>query len=236
MAAAKVKLKAAREAIGSKDWPKAEKAAREVLDLDPDSYNGCAEPRHRTVMGRAETLSHRHVFLGLALASQGRAKAAAAEQAYQKATALSPKQLLAWQGLATMYEEQGKAEEEAQALIQIMDVCNEACVPVKAGATELMPDRRGDAQKLGETLQKLQTLRKQHGSRTEASTLLLCPDDASLTCSARSWTRWLSSSHPPRTSQSSARYRLQTRRILLHPRSIPSSSHSQTLYPRSKSS
>lgn len=38
----KVKLKAARDAIGKKDWDAAENAASQALDFEPDNYNASA--------------------------------------------------------------------------------------------------------------------------------------------------------------------------------------------------
>jgi superkiller protein 3 len=35
----KTKLKAAREAIGKKDWAAVQKAASQVLDYEPENYN-----------------------------------------------------------------------------------------------------------------------------------------------------------------------------------------------------
>lgn len=44
----KTKLKAAREAIGAKEWSKAEKAAREVIELDGANYNAFVPHAPRT--------------------------------------------------------------------------------------------------------------------------------------------------------------------------------------------
>jgi superkiller protein 3 len=40
----KTKLKAAREAIGKKDWAAAQTAAATALEYEPDNYNACARP------------------------------------------------------------------------------------------------------------------------------------------------------------------------------------------------
>jgi superkiller protein 3 len=40
----KTKLKAAREAIGKKDWAAAQTAASTALEYEPDNYNACARP------------------------------------------------------------------------------------------------------------------------------------------------------------------------------------------------
>ncbi len=39
MSLVKVKLKAAREALGKKDYPNARDAAAQVLEYEPDNYN-----------------------------------------------------------------------------------------------------------------------------------------------------------------------------------------------------
>ena len=42
-AIARTKLKAARDAIGKKDWEKARASASDVLDYEPDNYHACVE-------------------------------------------------------------------------------------------------------------------------------------------------------------------------------------------------
>jgi hypothetical protein len=42
----KTKLKAARDAIGKKDWDAAQTAATTALDYEPDNYNACAITCH----------------------------------------------------------------------------------------------------------------------------------------------------------------------------------------------
>ncbi|EIN11575.1 superkiller protein 3 SKI3 [Punctularia strigosozonata HHB-11173 SS5] len=80
---AKPKLKAAREAIGKKDWTKARDTSAEVLEYEPDNY-------------------HAHVFLGLSCFELGEYQQS--EQYSRKAIELNRDQPLAWQGLVKLYE------------------------------------------------------------------------------------------------------------------------------------
>jgi len=80
----KSKLKAARDAIGKKDYEKAREASLGVLEFEPDNYNA-------------------NVFLGLALLHLNQTEES--EQAYRKAIASSPDQPLAWQGLSQLFEQ-----------------------------------------------------------------------------------------------------------------------------------
>lgn len=41
-AVVKQKLKAARDAIGKKEWAKARDASNQIFDYEPDNYNACA--------------------------------------------------------------------------------------------------------------------------------------------------------------------------------------------------
>ena len=60
----KSKLKAARDALGKKQYEAARDAACQVLDYEPDNYNAYV---YRAPSYRARGLTwHSHVFLGLA--------------------------------------------------------------------------------------------------------------------------------------------------------------------------
>ncbi|GBE81379.1 Superkiller protein [Sparassis crispa] len=91
----KSKLKAARDAIGKKDYGTARDASLGVLEYEPDNYNA-------------------HVFLGLSLFNLGQVDES--EQAYRKAIAASPDQALAWQGLSQQLEQSKKWENYAETL------------------------------------------------------------------------------------------------------------------------
>ncbi|XP_030323083.1 tetratricopeptide repeat protein 37 [Calypte anna] len=79
----KAALKSAREAIRNKEYKEALKHCKAVLKQEKSNYNAW-------------------VFIGLAAAELEQPDQAKA--AYKKATELDPNQLLAWQGLANMYE------------------------------------------------------------------------------------------------------------------------------------
>ncbi|KAF8322289.1 hypothetical protein DL93DRAFT_2205831 [Clavulina sp. PMI_390] len=91
----KGKLKAAREAIGKKDFDTALSASREVLSFESNNYNAL-------------------VFCGLALFELR--KDAECEETYLKATAQAPEQLLAWQGLLKLYERKGDHKKTLEVL------------------------------------------------------------------------------------------------------------------------
>ncbi|KAJ6593707.1 TPR-like protein [Mycena capillaripes] len=83
MSLVKAKLKAAREALGKKQYAAAKDAAEQALAFDPVNYNA-------------------NVFLGLSLLELGDLEQS--EQAYRRAIDSSPEQLLAWQGILKFYE------------------------------------------------------------------------------------------------------------------------------------
>ncbi|KAL9020722.1 MAG: hypothetical protein Q9185_002038 [Variospora sp. 1 TL-2023] len=86
MSASKAALKAAKGALDAHDYERAIENATKVLQEDPQSY-------------------HANVFLGLALEKQSRNDES--EKAYTAATAVKPNDPLAWQGLISLYEQQG---------------------------------------------------------------------------------------------------------------------------------
>ncbi|XP_009951272.1 PREDICTED: tetratricopeptide repeat protein 37 [Leptosomus discolor] len=79
----KAALKSAREAIRNKEYKEALKHCKAVLKQEKNNYNAW-------------------VFIGLAAAELGQPDQA--KGAYKKAIELEPNQLLAWQGLANLYE------------------------------------------------------------------------------------------------------------------------------------
>ncbi|KAG6334505.1 hypothetical protein ID866_4588 [Astraeus odoratus] len=97
----KSKLKAARDALGKKQYEAARDAASQVLDYEPDNYNA-------------------HVFLGLAYLELG--QHGNSEQFYRKAVELKPDQILAWQGITRLYERKQEWDAFASALEKMMRV------------------------------------------------------------------------------------------------------------------
>uniref|UniRef100_A0AAQ4RWZ0 SKI3 subunit of superkiller complex n=1 Tax=Gasterosteus aculeatus aculeatus TaxID=481459 RepID=A0AAQ4RWZ0_GASAC len=79
----KTALKSAREALKNKEFKDALKHCKAVLKLEKNNYNAW-------------------VFIGLAASELEQADQA--QTAYKKAAELEPEQLLAWQGLANLYE------------------------------------------------------------------------------------------------------------------------------------
>ena len=89
MSTTKAALKAAKAALDAHKYSDAADEAKKALDLDQKSY-------------------HAQVFLGLALEKQNQYDAS--EAAYQAATKIKEKDLLAWQGLVTLYEKTKREE------------------------------------------------------------------------------------------------------------------------------
>ncbi|XP_063956194.1 tetratricopeptide repeat protein 37-like [Lytechinus pictus] len=79
----KAAIKKAKEAIKVKDYHQALEHSKHALSVDPKHYNAL-------------------IFLGKSTTELGQGDEA--EKAYRKATDLDPKQILAWQGLAALYE------------------------------------------------------------------------------------------------------------------------------------
>ncbi|KAG8892140.1 Superkiller protein 3, partial [Tulasnella sp. 403] len=131
----KSKIKAAREAIGKKDWAAAENNALQALEYEPDNYHG-------------------NVFLGLASVELGNNKQS--EAAYRKAIVSSPEQVLAWQGLSKYYERVGDWKDYAETLVKMMDLHAKANDATKcAEALQKLIDvrrSRGTSEELYDTL------------------------------------------------------------------------------------
>uniref|UniRef100_A0A8C1L6H1 Tetratricopeptide repeat domain 37 n=1 Tax=Cyprinus carpio TaxID=7962 RepID=A0A8C1L6H1_CYPCA len=85
----KAELKSAREAIKNKEFKEALKHCKAVLKLEKNNYNAW-------------------VFIGVAATELQQPDQA--QTAYRKATELEPEQLLAWQGLANLYEKSDQAD------------------------------------------------------------------------------------------------------------------------------
>ncbi|KAJ3056720.1 Superkiller protein 3 [Rhizophlyctis rosea] len=80
---AKALLKSAREAIGAKNFSQAQEYCQQILESDESNYNAL-------------------VFLGVA--EEKLNNAAASEKAYRKAVEANPTSVLAYQGLASLFE------------------------------------------------------------------------------------------------------------------------------------
>uniref|UniRef100_A0A671KQG0 Tetratricopeptide repeat protein 37-like n=1 Tax=Sinocyclocheilus anshuiensis TaxID=1608454 RepID=A0A671KQG0_9TELE len=89
----KAELKSAREAIKNKGFKEALKHCKAVLKLEKNNYNAW-------------------VFIGVAATELQQLDQA--QTAYRKATELEPEQLLAWQGLANLYEKSDQADFKAE--------------------------------------------------------------------------------------------------------------------------
>uniref|UniRef100_A0A673MSF9 Tetratricopeptide repeat protein 37-like n=1 Tax=Sinocyclocheilus rhinocerous TaxID=307959 RepID=A0A673MSF9_9TELE len=89
----KAELKSAREAIKNKGFKEALKHCKAVLKLEKNNYNAW-------------------VFIGVAATELQQLDQA--QTAYRKATELEPEQLLAWQGLANLYEKSDRADFKAE--------------------------------------------------------------------------------------------------------------------------
>uniref|UniRef100_A0A8C1DIL0 SKI3 subunit of superkiller complex n=2 Tax=Cyprinus carpio TaxID=7962 RepID=A0A8C1DIL0_CYPCA len=104
----KAELKSAREAIKNKEFKEALKHCKAVLKLEKNNYNAW-------------------VFIGVAATELQQPDQA--QTAYRKATELEPEQLLAWQGLANLYEKSDQADFKAelpkiyQKLITLLYIC-----------------------------------------------------------------------------------------------------------------
>ncbi|XP_016361283.1 tetratricopeptide repeat protein 37-like isoform X2 [Sinocyclocheilus anshuiensis] len=107
----KAELKSAREAIKNKEFKEALKHCKAVLKLEKNNYNAW-------------------VFIGVAATELQQPDQA--QTAYRKATELEPEQLLAWQGLANLYEKSDQADFKAelpkiyQKLITLYEISDKA--------------------------------------------------------------------------------------------------------------
>ncbi|KAL4074288.1 superkiller protein 3 [Scleroderma citrinum] len=110
----KSKLKAARDALGKKQYKAAHEAASQVLDYEPDNYNA-------------------HVFLGLAYLELGELNKS--EQFYRKAIELKPNQVLAWQGISRLYEKQQQWDAFVDALENIIRIFSASYDAIKSAET-----------------------------------------------------------------------------------------------------
>ncbi|OXB66908.1 hypothetical protein ASZ78_013569 [Callipepla squamata] len=145
----KAALKSAREAIRNKEYKEALKHCKAVLKQEKNNYNAW-------------------VFIGLAAAELEQPDQA--KGAYKKAIELEPNQLLAWQGLANLYEKsnqtdvQGDLGEVYQKLLELYesgdkqkwcDVCNKLVELYHQGNKHL---------EAAETWQKLIEVKKEGGA------------------------------------------------------------------------
>uniref|UniRef100_A0A8C2HR42 Tetratricopeptide repeat domain 37 n=1 Tax=Cyprinus carpio TaxID=7962 RepID=A0A8C2HR42_CYPCA len=119
----KAELKSAREAIKNKEFKEALKHCKAVLKLEKNNYNAW-------------------VFIGVAATELQQPDQA--QTAYRKATELEPEQLLAWQGLANLYEKSDQADFKAelpkiyQKLITLYETSDKAkCLEVSKKLVEV---------------------------------------------------------------------------------------------------
>ncbi|XP_064609375.1 tetratricopeptide repeat protein 37-like [Liolophura sinensis] len=126
-------LKAAREAIRQKDFKEALRNCKAVLKADKDNYNAL-------------------VFIGVA--AEGLEQPDQAIKAFEKATEISPEQILAWQGLCSFYEK-STTQEHSQALVPVYE--------------KLVTLYQGEEAKWIETINKLAELHSKLGALDRAS-------------------------------------------------------------------
>ncbi|TFK87083.1 TPR-like protein [Polyporus arcularius HHB13444] len=127
----KTKVKAARDAIGKKDYEKACELALGVLEYEPDNY-------------------HANLFLGLAYFNLKQYNES--EQTYRKAIAADPNQTLAWQGILKLYEESGNWAEVLRTLHKLVELHAKSNDAVKcAEAIQKIIELRRDTERLQST-------------------------------------------------------------------------------------
>ncbi|KAI4109199.1 MAG: hypothetical protein L6R37_000630 [Teloschistes peruensis] len=109
MSAIKNALKAAKAGLDAHQYDIAIENSTKVLTEEPKHY-------------------HANVFLGLALEKKGRN--GESEKAYRAAASTKPNDPLAWQGLISLYEQQGghKLEDYREAVAHLASIFMEACV------------------------------------------------------------------------------------------------------------
>ncbi|KAG6862290.1 hypothetical protein C0995_015987 [Termitomyces sp. Mi166 len=135
MSFVKSKLKAARDALGKKDYEAARSAASQVLDYETDNYNAT-------------------VFLALSLLELGEHEKS--EQAYRRATTLNPENPLAWQGLSKYYEQREEWEKYADSLLHLIELYRILGDPVRcAESWQKLIDLRRER---GTRLQVIETM------------------------------------------------------------------------------
>ncbi|KAJ1852467.1 Superkiller protein 3, partial [Coemansia sp. RSA 2703] len=96
----KAKLKAAKTAIGDKDYEYAYSLSHDVLEMDAGNYAA-------------------HIYLGVACQHLG--KWDEGEKTYRKAQGLPKANVLAWQGMCALYEAADNREKHMEALEQLRD-------------------------------------------------------------------------------------------------------------------
>jgi superkiller protein 3 len=111
MSAAQIKsnLKAARDAIAAKDYPKALTHARKVLTFEPANYNA-------------------NVFAGVSLLNLSQLPDS--EQAYRSAVFINPTAPLAWQGLVNLFERTRDVKQLREASLALADIYTQTHVSV----------------------------------------------------------------------------------------------------------
>jgi superkiller protein 3 len=106
----KTALKAAKAAIGAKDWDEAKNQATAVLEKDPQNY---------------------FAYLFLGRANDGLSRFDEAAKAYYDATKIKPEDPQAWLGLRSMYEglKSAKVDENIDVGLELAQIYMNLCVP-----------------------------------------------------------------------------------------------------------
>eukprot|EP00041_Stephanoeca_diplocostata_P033189 m.1091419 g.1091419 ORF g.1091419 m.1091419 type:complete len:1666 (-) comp24287_c0_seq8:200-5197(-) len=128
-------LKKAKLAIKEKNFEEAEELCKEVLESEKDNY-------------------HAFVFLSVAYAKTDRL--VQAEDSYRKATELKPDETLAWQGLASLYENSQEKDKLSDTSAKLIDVYRQLLICYKTN-----PDKSSDVTTKLEELLKNKEFRRQ---------------------------------------------------------------------------
>ena len=124
----KLSLKAAKTALDAQDFVKAEAEATKAIEYDSGSYHG-------------------RVFLGLALAKRDQLEAS--DDAYRVATQIKDSEVLAWQGLVSLYEKHSsrRLDQYHDAALRLAELYQEQ--DDKAKCQTVVDKYIGDAKKNG---------------------------------------------------------------------------------------
>ncbi|ORZ18014.1 hypothetical protein BCR42DRAFT_412963 [Absidia repens] len=151
----KANLKAAREAIGKKDFEEAIKCCNRIILWESGNYNA-------------------YVFLGVAYA--GLDNGEEAEQAYQRAIEINSEQLLAWQGLISLYEKLGNHQELLSTIDQVLPKIvvsgdNNRVVEYLSKKLDIYENKQPDKEKYTQTLKLFLPGSKYYDSIKDAKNL-----------------------------------------------------------------
>ena len=101
----KALLKSAKRAIGEKHYAEAEELSKQLLDYEPNNYNGL-------------------VFLGLSQFNLGKVDRSAKH--YKEASEIIPSNPLAWQGLQNLYKKTNDIKDLLDVTCRLVDIFLEA--------------------------------------------------------------------------------------------------------------